>query len=99
MITQDEVKHIANLARIELTPEEEKKHQEQLGRILDYVGKLAEAKTEGVPLADGGIMDLENVCRADEIKTQNSRNKTQEKDLISMAGEVEGGQVKVKSVF
>jgi aspartyl-tRNA(Asn)/glutamyl-tRNA(Gln) amidotransferase subunit C len=99
MLTQDEVKHIANLARIELSDEEIKKHQEQLGRILDYVGKLAEAKTEGVPLADGGTIDLENVWRADEVKTQNSINKTQEKDLINMAGEVEGRQVKVKSVF
>jgi aspartyl-tRNA(Asn)/glutamyl-tRNA(Gln) amidotransferase subunit C len=106
MPTQDEVKHIADLARIELSDEEIKKHQEQLERILDYVGKLAEVKTDGVATADGGTMELENVWRADEIKTQNSINlptgkagKTQERNLIDMAGEVEGRQVKVKSVF
>jgi aspartyl-tRNA(Asn)/glutamyl-tRNA(Gln) amidotransferase subunit C len=99
MLTQEEVKHIAELARIELTKEEEKKYQEQLGRILDYVEKLAEVKTEGVTTADGGTIDLENVWRADEVKTQNPINKTQEKELIKMAPETQAGQIKVKNVF
>jgi len=99
MITQNEVKHIAELARIELSDEEIKKYQEQLGRILDYVDKLSKVDTAGVPTADGGTIDLENVWRTDESKIQNPINKTQEKELIKMAGEVEKGQVKVKSVF
>ncbi|MDD5289984.1 MAG: Asp-tRNA(Asn)/Glu-tRNA(Gln) amidotransferase subunit GatC [Patescibacteria group bacterium] len=97
MLTQEEVKHIADLARLELVPEEIEKYQTQLGRILDYINKLAEAKTEGVSTADGGTTDLENVWRTDEkSEIGNQKSGT---DLIKMAGEVEGGQVKVKSVF
>lgn len=97
MLTQEEVKHIADLARIELTEEEEKKYQEQLGRILDYVNKLSEAKTDGVPTADGGTIGLENVWRSDE-KTE-IRNQKLGTELIKMAPETGGEQVKVKNVF
>ena len=65
MLTPEEVKHVADLARIDLTPEEIEKYQQQLSRILDYVGKLATAQTDGVPTADGGTINLENVWRED----------------------------------
>jgi aspartyl-tRNA(Asn)/glutamyl-tRNA(Gln) amidotransferase subunit C len=99
MLTKEEVKHIADLARLELTPEEIEKYQTQLGRILDYVGKLAEVRTEGVPTADGGTMELENVWRADVTRDKELETRDKKINLIKMAAEVERGQVKVKSVF
>ena len=91
------IKHIANLARIELNDKEIKKYQQQLGDILGYVEKLNQVKTDNIETAVGGTRDLYNIWREDEVKTQNSINKIQ--DLIDMAPEVERGQVKVGKVF
>lgn len=99
MLNQDEVKHIADLARIELTEEEEKKYQEQLGRILDYVNKLSEAKTEGVVTADGGTIGLENGWREDEIRDKELETRDKGSILIDTAPEIQNRQIKVKSVF
>lgn len=99
MFTLEEIKHIADLARIELSEQSTEQYREQLGRVLDYMEKIKEVNTLGVATADGGTRDLENVWREDEIRTQNPINNTQENILINMAPDVEQGQVKVKSVF
>ena len=39
-LTTDEVKKIAILARLRLTPEEEELFTGQLGKIVDYIGQL-----------------------------------------------------------
>ncbi|PIP29285.1 Asp-tRNA(Asn)/Glu-tRNA(Gln) amidotransferase GatCAB subunit C [Candidatus Kuenenbacteria bacterium CG23_combo_of_CG06-09_8_20_14_all_36_9] len=97
MLTKEEVKHIADLARIELSEKETEKYQAQLGKILDYMEKLKQVNTIGTPISDGGMIDLENVWREDEISDR--QLVTSDKELISMAPEVENGQVKVESVF
>lgn len=45
-ISIDEVKRVAALARLSLSPEEEQKYTEQLSAILDYVAKLQELDLE-----------------------------------------------------
>ena len=40
MLTKDEVKHVAKLANLPLTSEEEEKYSGQLSKILDYVDQL-----------------------------------------------------------
>lgn len=47
-LTLDQVKHVAKLANLPLTPGEEEKYAEQLSNILDYVDKLNQVNTEGV---------------------------------------------------
>lgn len=47
-ITEKEVEHIAELARIRLTEKEKRKFTEDLGNILNFVDKLNEVDTEGV---------------------------------------------------
>jgi aspartyl-tRNA(Asn)/glutamyl-tRNA(Gln) amidotransferase subunit C len=59
------IKYVAHLARIALTPEEEKKLASQLGGILGYIEKLKELDVSGVePTAHA--VPLTNVTRADE---------------------------------
>ncbi len=66
MLTIKEVKHVALLARLELSPEETQLYQEQLSKILDYAQKLEELDTENVaPMAH--VLPLQNVFRADEV--------------------------------
>jgi aspartyl-tRNA(Asn)/glutamyl-tRNA(Gln) amidotransferase subunit C len=45
----DEVKHIAHLARLDLTNEEIQRYQGQLSSILDYITMLQELDTSDVP--------------------------------------------------
>jgi aspartyl-tRNA(Asn)/glutamyl-tRNA(Gln) amidotransferase subunit C len=62
-----DVKYVAHLARLHLTPAEEKKFGAQLGQILGYVEKLKELDVSSVePTAHA--MPLVNVTRPDQIR-------------------------------
>lgn len=61
------VKYVAHLARLSLTPEEEVKFGAQLGHILGYIAKLNELDVSTVePTAHA--VPLVNVTRPDEIR-------------------------------
>jgi aspartyl-tRNA(Asn)/glutamyl-tRNA(Gln) amidotransferase subunit C len=62
-----DIKYVAHLARLHLTPDEEKKLGAQLGGILGYIEKLKEIDVTGVePTAHA--VPMVNVTRADEIR-------------------------------
>ena len=62
-----DVKYVAHLARLSLSPEEERKIGAQLGNILGYIEKLKEVDVSGVePTAHA--FPLVNVTRADEVR-------------------------------
>jgi aspartyl-tRNA(Asn)/glutamyl-tRNA(Gln) amidotransferase subunit C len=62
-----DIKYVAHLARIALTPDEEKKLAAQLGGILGYIEKLKELDVTNVePTAHA--VPMVNVTRADEIQ-------------------------------
>jgi aspartyl-tRNA(Asn)/glutamyl-tRNA(Gln) amidotransferase subunit C len=63
-----DVKYVAHLARLSLTPEEEQKIGAQLGNILGYIEKLKEVDVTGVePTAHA--FPLVNVTRPDEVRS------------------------------
>ncbi len=64
-ITRDEVLHVARLARLALTDEEIERLTEQLGAILDAVGKVSELDLTDVPPTSHPL-DLVNVWDEDE---------------------------------
>jgi len=62
-----DIRYVAHLARLHLTPDEEKKLGAQLGGILGYIEKLKELDVTGVePTAHA--VPMVNVTRADEIR-------------------------------
>lgn len=63
-ITPDVVAHLANLARIALTPEEIEKLTPELGAIVDSVAKVSEVATPDVEATSHPIR-LTNVFRDD----------------------------------
>ena len=64
-ISRDEVVHVAQLARLELSEDELERFAEQLNAILEAVGKVSELDLEGVePTAHP--LDLVNVWAEDE---------------------------------
>jgi len=65
-ITIDQVRHVARLARLELSPAEEQSLQSDLSAILAYVDKLNQLNTEEVkPTAQVG--EPGTPMREDEI--------------------------------
>jgi aspartyl-tRNA(Asn)/glutamyl-tRNA(Gln) amidotransferase subunit C len=62
-----DVKYVAHLARLNLTPEEEKKFGAQLGEVLGYIAQLSELEVSQVePTAHA--VPLVNVLRPDETR-------------------------------
>ncbi|ANV84405.1 asparaginyl/glutamyl-tRNA amidotransferase subunit C [Picosynechococcus sp. PCC 7003] len=72
MIDLEQVRKVAHLARLELTPEEEQRLPSQLSAILDYVEQLSELDTDNVEPTTRAI-DVSNITRADEQKTFGDR--------------------------
>ena len=66
-VTPDLVRHLANLARIELDESEVVRFTEQLGVILDSVAKISSAIDENTPSTSHPI-PLTNVFREDVIE-------------------------------
>lgn len=66
-ISLEDVRHVAALARLELSAEEEQKLVAELGAILGYVEKIAEIDTAGVPPTDH-VFDIGAAFRADEVR-------------------------------
>ena len=66
-ITNDEVKKVANLARLELNEDEINSHSEQLEKILEYINQLEKIDTDDVPCTTRAI-EVINVFRKDEQK-------------------------------
>ena len=65
--TEIDVKYVAHLARLALTPDEEKKLGAQLGHILGYVEKLKQVDVSNVePTAHA--VPMVNITRADEVR-------------------------------
>ena len=62
-----DIKYVAHLARISLTPDEEKKIGAQLRHVLGYIEKLRELDVTNVePTAHA--VPMVNVTRADEVR-------------------------------
>ena len=64
-ITKEEVRKVAELARLELNENEINKHAEQLEKILEYIKQLEEIDTNEVPCTTRAI-EVINVFRKDE---------------------------------
>ena len=71
-VTVEEVERVAELAHLELTPEETQGMLNNLNAILDYVAELNELDTAGVaPLAQVSELFAEpnvSLLRADEVR-------------------------------
>ncbi len=66
-LTLEEVEHIANLARLELTDEELQRFREQLSDILDYAARLQLLDTENIP-PTSSVLPPRTVLREDRAR-------------------------------
>ncbi len=83
-ITSEEVRHVAKLARLELSEAEEERMTGQMNQILEYMDKLNELDTRGVSATTHAIQ-LQNVFRPDVV-----RDSLERQEALSNAPETDG---------
>ncbi|MCG7385804.1 MULTISPECIES: Asp-tRNA(Asn)/Glu-tRNA(Gln) amidotransferase subunit GatC [Paenibacillus] len=92
-ISNNDVQHVAKLARLNLTSEEEQTLTGQLNAILKYAEKLNELDTENIEPTTH-VLHVSNVMREDETKESLSIEQ-----VMRNAPEEEDGQFKVPAVM
>ncbi|HMR55271.1 MAG TPA: Asp-tRNA(Asn)/Glu-tRNA(Gln) amidotransferase subunit GatC [Candidatus Doudnabacteria bacterium] len=93
MLTPEEVKKVAQLARIELREGEVEKFQKDLSSILDYVDELKSLDTEGLEIV-ASVTGLENVQRQDKAVVAENQD-----EIMNNAPERKDKYYKVKSIL
>jgi aspartyl-tRNA(Asn)/glutamyl-tRNA(Gln) amidotransferase subunit C len=68
-ITREDVQHLASLARLELTPEEERDLITHLSTILQYMEKLTTLNTDGVEPMSHAVA-VSSFLREDRVTNQ-----------------------------
>lgn len=92
-IALDDVRQVALLARLKLSPEEETAFAEELSNILTYVELLAELDTESIePTAH--VVDLTTPYREDVVT-----NAPNAEELLESAPAVDGTYLKVPRII
>jgi aspartyl-tRNA(Asn)/glutamyl-tRNA(Gln) amidotransferase subunit C len=94
MLSEEEVRNIALLARVGISDEEVGKYRKDLSAILDFFKELEELDTTNVVLS--GVPEKENDYREDAARDFGAHRK---QELLANVPEMKDGYVKVKSVF
>ena len=92
-ISSNEVKKVAQLARLELNENEIKKHAEQLENILGYIKQLEKIDTDNIPCTTRAI-EVVNVFRKDEKKDYKNSE-----ELLNLAPSRENQFFKVPKII
>lgn len=92
-LTRDQVKHVAKLASLPLTSEEEEKYSGQLSKILEYIEQLNAVDTKDVePTFNvSGQSNVESEDKLEECLSQ--------EDALSNTPKKENGFFVTKGVF
>jgi aspartyl-tRNA(Asn)/glutamyl-tRNA(Gln) amidotransferase subunit C len=92
-ITADDVRKVAQLARLQLPEEKISTYTAQLERILDYVAQLESVDTEGVPPTTRAV-EVVNVTRPDLVEPTPVRQ-----ELLNLAPQREGDFFRVPKIL
>ncbi|HEY9735850.1 MAG TPA: Asp-tRNA(Asn)/Glu-tRNA(Gln) amidotransferase subunit GatC [Trichocoleus sp.] len=93
MIDLDQVRKVALLARLDLTPEQEQQFTGQLSSILEYFEQLNELDTANVEPTTRAI-ELNNITRPDQLQSFPDREA-----ILSCAPEREEDYFKVPKIL
>ncbi len=101
MISKEKIKHIAQLAKLYLTSEEEEKLQKEISSILDYIEQLSQVDTTNVEPASQFLSEIFD--SQESVLTREDKIKRQDTDVVDnlfkMAPETKGKSFKVKPIF
>ena len=92
-LTKEEVRHVAELAKLQLSEAELDEYAGQLGQILAYAQQIRSVDTGAVPPTPH-ILSLTNVLADDRAQASLSREQA-----VVNASDVEDGYFRVIAVF
>lgn len=92
-LSEEEVKHVAKLAKLTLTEEEIKKFQSQLSEVLAYVDVLKKLETKEIE-PTSQVTGLENIFREDQTGQSLSA-----KEVLANAKKKNNGLFVIKAIF
>ena len=92
-ISPEDVRKVAELARLEIPDGKIATYTAQLERILDYVAHLQQVDTEGVPETTRAV-EVPNVTRPDGVESTDIRE-----DLLELAPQREGDFYRVPRIL
>lgn len=92
-ISKEQVKHVADLARLVFTDEEAEKLSVELKGIINYAEQLNEVDTSHVEPTTH-VLNLVNIMRKDEPKEW-----TTQEDVLKNAPDHENGHFRVPSIL
>lgn len=87
-LTIDDVKHVANLARLGLTDEEAERMRDDLSSILEHIEVLQQVDTGSIP-PTAQVNSLTNVLRPDEVRPSLSQDAALANAPLSRDGFIE----------
>lgn len=93
-LSRDDVLKLARLARLDLSEQEVKQFQEEIGEILGFVEQLHTVDLDGVE-PTYQVTGLKDVMRPDEVRDYG----TTPKSLLKNAPATEDGHFKVKRML
>lgn len=93
-ISQDEVRHLAQLSSLQLTDEEVDDLQHDIGRIINYIEQLSQLDTDKVE-PTYQVTGLTNVWREDDV----DQGEVTREQLLTLAPERLDTSVKVPKVL
>lgn len=95
-LSNDEIKHIARLARLKLSDAELERYQPQLEGILDYVGQIQQV-AGSAKTSSSSLPKNDNITRTDEIAC--IPGETAREKFLSQSAMRDGDYLKVPGVF
>lgn len=93
MITQNEILHVAALARIHLKDSEVESLSKDLSKIIDHVNQLNKLNVKDV-LPTSHVVPMENVYRKDEVVASLPRE-----EVLAIAVQHDKGMYKVPKII
>jgi aspartyl-tRNA(Asn)/glutamyl-tRNA(Gln) amidotransferase subunit C len=100
-VSLDEVRHVAALASLQLTPEEEPRMQRDLNAVLEYIAVLNQLDTTGVPAMAqvGEILDLPAASAGADLRLDTEKPSVDRAAVMRQAPETDGRFFKVPKVI
>ena len=100
-VSLEDVRHVAALASLQLTPDEEPRMQHDLNAVLGYVALLNRLDTTGVPAMAqvGEILDLPSSTAGTDLRTDTEKPSIDRAAVLREAPETDGRFFKVPKVI
>ncbi|KMY52908.1 MULTISPECIES: Asp-tRNA(Asn)/Glu-tRNA(Gln) amidotransferase subunit GatC [Bacillaceae] len=92
-ISEEQVRHVAHLARLAITDEEVETFTAQLDSIIQFAEQLNELDTTGVK-PTSHVLDMKNVLREDKSEPGLPRE-----EVLKNAPDHEDGQIRVPAII